>query len=106
MNRIFVATAVLALSGAAAFAQAPQPQGDAQKDLTTCAPSSAGTTSGTSADDSKGVQQGAMAVEKSAILPSAGGYQQSAAPTVQRQGESVEARADCPPDARQPKPKS
>ena len=40
--------------------------------------------------------QNAQAVEKSAILPSAGGGQSSAAPTVQRDGKSVEVRSDCP----------
>ena len=40
--------------------------------------------------------QNPQAVEKSAILPSAGGGQSSAAPTVQRDGKSVEVRGDCP----------
>jgi hypothetical protein len=35
--------------------------------------------------------------ENSAILPSAGGHQNSAAPTVQQDGKPVEQRADCPP---------
>jgi hypothetical protein len=42
-----------------------------------------------------------MAMEKSAILPDAGGTD-SAAPTVQQDGKSMEVRPDCPPE---PKPK-
>jgi len=44
-------------------------------------------------------------VEKSAILPDAGGKGSSAAPPVQRDGKSVEARTDRPdaPKAQQPK---
>ena len=42
-----------------------------------------------------------MAVEKSAVLPDAGGAD-SAAPTVQSGGKPLEARPDCPPDS-QPK---
>ena len=38
-----------------------------------------------------------QAVEKSAILPSAGGDTTTAASTAQRHGLSVEARSDCPP---------
>ena len=47
----------------------------------------------------------AQDVEKSAILPSAGGNRKSAAPTVQRDGKSVEARTDCPDDPNMTKPK-
>lgn len=43
-------------------------------------------------------------VEKSAILPSAGGDTTTgAASTVQRHGLSVEARSDCPPEIKGPK---
>ena len=42
-----------------------------------------------------------MAVEKSAVLPDAGGAD-SAAPTVQSGGKPLVARPDCPPDS-QPK---
>lgn len=41
-----------------------------------------------------------MAIEKSAILPSAGNYTNSAAPTVQSDGKSMEVRADCPPETK------
>ena len=44
-----------------------------------------------------------QAVEKSAILPSAGGDTTSgASPTVQRHGQSVEVRSDCPPESNAP----
>lgn len=44
----------------------------------------------------------AMNVEKSAILPSAGGHDNSAAPTVQREGKAVEVQPDCPKDPADP----
>ncbi len=65
--------------------------------MTNCPPASTGQTTGAASDD-------AMAVEKSAILPALGG-EKSASPTVQRNGQAVEARTDCPQDADQPKPK-
>jgi len=37
-----------------------------------------------------------QAVERSAILPSAGQHEQSAAPTVQQNGEAVVAQTECP----------
>jgi hypothetical protein len=40
-----------------------------------------------------------MAVEKSAVLPDAGGAN-SAAPTVQSGGKPLEVRPDCPPDSK------
>jgi hypothetical protein len=39
-----------------------------------------------------------MAIEKSAILPSAGGHANSAAPTVQESGKPMQVRPECPPD--------
>jgi hypothetical protein len=41
-----------------------------------------------------------MGVEKSAILPSAGGHANSAAPTVQSDGKPMEVRPDCPPETK------
>ena len=41
-----------------------------------------------------------MAIEKSAILPSAGGYSNSAAPTVQSDGKAMEVRPECPPESK------
>jgi hypothetical protein len=97
MNRIVLTAAAMLIAASAASAQKLNGPGDASKDLTNCPPASAGTT-GAASDDAK-------AVEKSAILPSAGGHTESAAPTVQRDGKAVEARTDCPQDAQQPKPK-
>ncbi|MFZ5734063.1 MAG: hypothetical protein ACOY4O_15100 [Pseudomonadota bacterium] len=45
-----------------------------------------------------------MSIDKSAILPSAGGHANSAAPTVQSDGKSMQARGDCPPDTTSPTP--
>ena len=99
MNRtILIAAAMLLAAGAASAQQKLEGRGDASKDLTNCPPASTGQTTGAASDD-------AQAVEKSAILPSAGNHEQSAALTVQRDGQAVEARTDCPQDADQPKPK-
>jgi hypothetical protein len=96
-----IALAFSALLFATTLATAQQAErGDASKDLTNCPPSAAqNSTTGTASPD-------AQAVEKSAIVPSAEGHENSAAPTVQRNGEAVEVRSDCPQDASQPKPKS
>lgn len=98
MNRIVLTAAILAVAIGAASAQKLEGRGDRNKDLTNCPPSSTTQTTGAASTD-------AMAIEKSAILPSAEGHEKSAAPTVQRNGEAVEARSDCPQDANQPKPK-
>ena len=98
MNRIALTVAAMLIAVSAASAQKLEGRGDGSKDLTNCPPASAGQTTGASPD-------AADAVEKSAILPSAGGHEQSAAPTVQRDGKAVEARTDCPQDADQAKPK-
>ena len=97
--KITIALSILLLTTGLAAAQDSR-RGDASKDLTNCPPSTAqNATSGAASSD-------AQAVEKSAILPSAEGHQESAAPTVQRNGESVEVRPGCPQDADQPKPKN
>jgi hypothetical protein len=98
MNRAILTAAMILIAASTVSAQTVQGRGDGNKDLTNCPPSSTGQTTGAASDDAK-------AVEKSAILPSAGGHEQSAAPTVQRNGQAVEARTDCPQDADQPKPK-
>ena len=98
MNRIALTAAVVIFAASSALAQKLEGPGNGNKDLTNCPPASAGQTTGAASDS-------AQAVEKSAILPSAGGHEQSAAPTVQRDGKAVEARTDCPQDADQPKPK-
>jgi hypothetical protein len=87
-------------SGSALAQQTPA----SQETLTNC--HTPGTTGSAppSSSDSKSTGN-AQAVEKSAILPSAGGHTESAAPTVQRDGKSVEARTDCPDDPKMTKPK-
>ncbi|HWV55652.1 hypothetical protein [Pseudorhodoplanes sp.] len=97
MNRIVVAATALLIAASTASAQKDEGRGDGNKDLTNCPPASSQQTTGSASDD-------ANAVEKSAILPSAEGHEKSAAPTVQRDGQSVEARTDCPQDSGQPKP--
>jgi hypothetical protein len=101
MHRIGLTAAAMLIAASfttsVASAQTLNGRGDGDKALTNCPPSSAGQTTGTSPD--------AQAVEKSAILPSAENHEQSAAPTVERNGESTEARTDCPQDPTQPKPK-
>ena len=79
----------------AAFAQTTPPSGDANKAETSC------TTTG-AATSGSGEQKTAnsLAMEKSAILPSASGHANSAAPTVQSGGKPMEVRKDCPPDAK------
>jgi len=74
----------------AAAAQSTTPS--AEKPETSCTTSPAPTTG--SAGDKK---SDSMAMEKSAILPDAGGTN-SAAPTVQKDGKSMEVRPDCPPE--------
>lgn len=88
---------IFLLSVSFAVAQEPTYPGNKAKDLTNCPPSAAQNSTNDTAS------QNAQAVEKSAILPSAEGHEKSAAPTIQRNGQSVEARSDCPPDAKQPK---
>jgi hypothetical protein len=78
------------LAVGAAAAQSTTPS--AEKPETACTTSSAATTG--SASDKK---SDSMAMEKSAILPDAGGTN-SAAPTVQKDGKSMEVRPDCPPE--------
>ncbi len=75
------------------LAQTTAPASD--KPETSCNTTSSGTTSGNAktADTS-------MGVEKSAILPSAGGHANSAAPTVQSDGKPMEVRPDCPPETK------
>lgn len=96
-----IALALSTLLFATALAAAQQNErGDASKDMTNCPPSAArNATTGAASSE-------AQAVEKSAILPSAGGHENSAAPTVQRHGESVEVHPNCPQDANQPNPKN
>mgnify|MGYP001573310599 FL=1 len=93
MTKFFMlaAAAALMLSGSA-LAQDKTPASELKPMLNCHAPSK-----GAPAWDSQ-------AVEKSAILPSAGGDTTTgAASTAQRHGLSVEARSDCPPEIKGPK---
>ena len=100
MTKFFVLpiAAVLACGPSLAMAQQSAPT------LTNChTPWTTGSAAPKS-DETKSTGN-AQDVEKSAILPSVGGHQDSAAPTVQRDGKSVEARTDCPDEPQSAKPK-
>jgi hypothetical protein len=80
------------LTAGAAAAQTTTPS--SAKPETNCTTSSSATT-GSAAEKTSN----SMAVEKSAILPDAGGAN-SAAPTVQSGGKPMEVRSECPPDSK------
>ena len=94
MAEVLVGSAVLVglLVASPAAAQTTAPSSEKQE--TSCN-TSAAATSGSAGQTSK-----SMAMEKSAILPSAGGHANSAAPTVQSGGKPMEVRPDCPPDSK------
>ena len=75
----------------AAVAQSTTPSSEKQE--TSCTTSSAATSG--IADEKT---SNSVAMEKSAILPDAGGSN-SAAPTVQSGGKAMEVRTECPPDS-------
>jgi hypothetical protein len=81
----------LVVVGAAA-AQSTTPS--SEKPETSCTTSSAATTGSAGEKTSN-----SMAMEKSAILPDAGGAN-SAAPTVQSGGKPMQVRSECPPDSK------
>jgi hypothetical protein len=58
------------------------------------------TTSGTTTGNPGSTVGTSTGIEKSAILPSAGGHDHSAAPTVQSDGKPMQARPDCPPETK------
>ncbi len=92
---IYRATAALfagLLIAGAAAAQTAAPTG--AKPETSCTTTGAAT-SGSGEEKTSN----SMAVEKSAVLPEAGGAN-SAAPTVQSGGKALEVRSDCPPDSK------
>ena len=90
-----VAAAIFAgiLASAAAAAQTAAP-GGGNKPETSCTTTGAAT-SGTGEEKTSN----SMAMEKSAVLPDAGGSN-SAAPTVQSRGKPLEVRSECPPDSK------
>jgi uncharacterized membrane protein len=76
------------------LAQTTAPASD--KAETSCNTTSSAATSG-NAGKTTGTSTG---IEKSAVLPSAGGHASSAAPTVQSDGKPMEVRPDCPPETK------
>jgi hypothetical protein len=86
-----VFASVLVAGAAAAQTAAPS----AAKPETSC------TTTGAATSGSGGEKTAnSMAMEKSAVLPDAGGHGSSAAPTVQSGGKPLEVRPECPPDSK------
>jgi hypothetical protein len=96
INMIYRATAAvfagLLIAGAAA-AQTAAPSGG--KPETSCTTTGAATSA--SGDEKT---SNSMAMEKSAVLPDAGGHANSAAPTVQSGGKPLEVHSECPPDSK------
>src|SRR3954447_3896244 len=79
---------------AAAAAQTAAPAAG-NKPETSCTTTTGAATTGSGEQKS----QNSMAMEKSAVLPDAGGSN-SAAPTVQSGDKPLEVRSECPPDSK------
>lgn len=95
MRTQLIAAAVAGLFAAMpSLAQSPAPASD--KPETSCNTTPPGATTGNA--DTKA--QTSTSMEKSAILPSAGGHASSAAPTVQSDGKPMAVRPDCPPETK------
>jgi hypothetical protein len=95
IKMIYRATATVfagLLIAGAAVAQTAAPTG--AKPETSCTTTGAAT-SGSGEEKTSN----SMAMEKSAVLPDAGGSN-SAAPTVQSGGRPLEVRSECPPDSK------
>jgi uncharacterized low-complexity protein len=93
MRHHFIATALAGLFAVTpALSQTNAPAAGAK------AETSCNTTSNTTTGRAGKSGETSMAMEKSAILPDAGGEGTSAAPTVQSDGKSMEVRKDCPPE--------
>jgi hypothetical protein len=97
MTKLFLATAALALALGGVPAAAQQSPG-AKPDP--CPPAARQTTGSTSSEYAKGPPE-KQPMEHSAIVPNAGGHQESAAPTVQQNGKPVEASTECPKEPNQ-----
>jgi hypothetical protein len=84
-----------------AFAQSTTPSSEKQETTPSSEKQEASCTTSSAATSGSGSEttSNSMAVEKSAVLPDAGGSN-SAAPTVQSGGKPLEARPDCPPDSK------
>jgi hypothetical protein len=84
---LLVSACVLAMSSGAAWAQVPS--------ATHCPAPAASDNVG--AKGSGGLEKSEVQpVERSAILPNAGGHQESAAPSVKQDGKDVMAQTECP----------
>ena len=94
---VLAAAATLTLIGSASA------QDSGPKQMLNCHPPSGAAPGQTSGSASRQGPWDSQSTDRSAILPSAGGDTTSAAPTVQRHGQSVEARDDCPPVSNTPK---
>jgi len=92
IDRLAVAIFAGLMVAGAAVAQSTTPSSEKQE--TSCTTSSA-TTSGSAGEKTSN----SMAMEKSAILPDAGGSN-SAAPTVQSGRKPMAVRTECPPDSK------
>jgi len=75
---------------------AAQTTAPANKPETSCTTTTGSATAGSGGEKT----QNSMAMEKSAVLPEAGGHSNSAAPTVQSAGKPLEVRSECPPDSK------
>jgi hypothetical protein len=93
MKMIRIAMAILAGSLIVGAAHGQSTKSSSEKQETSCTTSPAATT-GRAGEKTAN----SMAIEKSAILPDAGGSN-SAAPTVQSDGKPMEVRSECPPDS-------
>jgi hypothetical protein len=92
IKRIGAAIFAGSLLAGPAVAQSTTPSSEKQETSCTTSPAATSGSGGERTSNS-------MAVEKSAVLPDAGGSN-SAAPTVQSGGKPMEARPDCPPDSK------
>src|SRR5262249_40589544 len=88
MTKLLLLAALITCLSTASWAQVPNP----------CPPNAASSSSErTTTGSNKGEEPPErQPMERSAILPDAGGEGQSAAPTVQQNGKSVEAQTECP----------
>jgi len=94
MDSRFIATALAGLFAVTpALSQTNAPA--SAKAETNC-----NTTSNTTTGRAGKTADTSMAIEKSAVLPDAGGEKGSAAPTVQSDGKPMEVRTDCPPETK------
>lgn len=91
--RLAATTVLSVFIASSAWAQTASPS--AEKQETSC-----NTTVGSAPNAAASGEKSSMAVEKSAILPSASGHASSAAPTVQQDGKPMQVRPDCPPDGK------